>query len=155
MRDRGAAERRMPLARYFFLVGGALLALLFLADTSMPILPLADGANSSPVAIRIHSDLKLPERVVYDTSLPTIVPGQTASAASNAPDPARTDVPAKTREAFAQLPSSDAARVEPPEPRKRQVKQQHQRKSARKRVAPFEFRMARQPHLGWFGNAFW
>jgi hypothetical protein len=34
-------ERRMPLARYFFYVGGVLLALLFIADAYLPKLPVA------------------------------------------------------------------------------------------------------------------
>lgn len=144
----------MPLARYFLLVGGALLALLFLVDASMPILPLADGANSSRATIRIHSDLKLPERVVYDTSLPTIVPGPAANAERDAVGQVVTivAVPAKTQEAFAELQTSDAIRVRPPEARKREVRQ---RKSARKRIAPYEFRMARQPQFGWFGPFIW
>jgi hypothetical protein len=144
----------MPLARYFLLVGGALLALLFLVDASMPILPLADGANSSRATIRINSDLKLPERVVYDTSLPTVVPGPAANAERDAIGQAVTivAVPAKTQDAFAELQTSDAIRVRPPEARKREVRQ---RKSARKRIAPYEFRMARQPQFGWFGPFIW
>ena len=58
-----------------------MLALLFIADACMPRAPVGDRANSNPITIRIHSDLKWPERVVYDTSLPTIVPPRTASAA--------------------------------------------------------------------------
>ena len=147
----------MPLARYFLLVGGALLALLFLADASMPILPLADGASSNRATIRIHSDMKLPERVVYDTSLPTITPGSAANADRDAIGQAVTivAVPAKTLEAFAELQTSDAIRVRPPEARKREVKQQHQRKHARRHVAPYEFRVARQPQFGWFGHVIW
>jgi hypothetical protein len=104
----------MPLARYFLLVGGALLALLFLADACMPILPLADGANSNRATIRIHSEMKLPERVVYDTSLPTIVP--VADSRRDAIGQAVTivGVPVKTQEAFAELQTSDAIRVRPP-----------------------------------------
>src|SRR5262249_32694241 len=114
----------MPLARYFLLVGGALLALLFLADACLPILPLADGANSSRATIRIHSRLKLPERVVYDTNLPTISPGLVANAGRDAIGQAVTivAVPAKAQEAFAELQTSDAIRVRPPEARKREVK---------------------------------
>jgi len=145
----------MPLARYFFLVGGALLALLFFADACMPILPPADAANSSPKTIRIHSEMKLPERVVYDTSLPTITPSAIAGRDAVGQAVTIAYVPAKTEQAFAQLQSSDAVRVRPPESRRRQVKLQHQRKPARKRVAPYEFQMARQPHLDWFGHFTW
>jgi len=69
----------MPLTRYFLLVGGVLLALLFVADAYLPKLPLADTANADLPVIRIHTDRKWPAPVVYDTSLPTIVPAQTAS----------------------------------------------------------------------------
>ena len=69
----------MPLARYFLYVGATLLALLFISDPYLPKLPAADRGNSHPAIIRIHSDHKWPERIVYDTSLPTIVPAQIAS----------------------------------------------------------------------------
>jgi hypothetical protein len=147
----------MPLARYFLFVGGALLALLFIADACMPRVPVGDRANSIPVTIRIHSDLKWPERVVYDTSLPTIVPTRTASTENDVPEPTTTvtDVPTKAREAFAQLQPSDSIQSPPSYARKREVKLQHPRKPARKRAAPHEFLMARQPHLGWFGYSTW
>lgn len=145
----------MPLARYFLYVGGALLALLLVASTSMSISPLADRADSKLVTIRIYSDQKLPERVVYDTRIPTIVPAP--AALGNAPDPATTiaPVPAKTREALAQLPSTDVVHTRAPESRRREVKRQHQRKPARNRVTPQEFRIARQPHFDWFGFNSW
>src|SRR6476620_1225439 len=118
----------MPLARYFLLGGGALLALLFLADDCMPTLPLAYRSNSNRATIRIHSELKLPERVVYDTSLPTITPVPVADSRRDAIGQAVTivAVPAKAQEAFAELQTSDATRVGPPEARKREAKQQHQ-----------------------------
>jgi hypothetical protein len=143
----------MPLARYFLFVSGSLLALLLIVDACLPTLPVAGLANSNPVTIRIHSDLKWPERVVYDTSPATIVPKPIARAESKAADPATTvaDVPAKAREAFAQLQPSDAVQLRPSDARKREVKLQHTRKPARKRAAPQEFLIARQPHFGWFG----
>ena len=69
----------MPLARYFFYVGGVLLALLFILDAYLPELPVAGRENIHLPVIRIHSDRKWPERIVYDTSLPTIVPAPVAS----------------------------------------------------------------------------
>ena len=67
----------MPVARYFLFVGGLLLALLFALDAFAPQ-QVAVAINSVPsidkTVVRIRSDQKLPERVVYDTSLPTIVP---------------------------------------------------------------------------------
>ena len=67
----------MPVARYFLFVGGVLLALLFARDAFAPQQAAVAG-NAAPsidkTVVRIHSDQKWPERVVYDTSLPTIVP---------------------------------------------------------------------------------
>jgi hypothetical protein len=147
----------MPLARYFIYVGGALLALLLIASACLPMLPLAIEASSNPVTIRIHSEQKLPERVVYDTSLPTIAPQAIANAGRNVPDPATTvaDVPIKARETFAQLRPSDAVQLRASDSRKREAKQQHQRKPAKKRKAPHEFMMARPAHYGWFGYGTW
>ena len=62
----------MPLMRYFIFVGGALLALLFIADACLPALPVtvASHSNTDLSVIRIHSDTKWPERVVFDTTRP-------------------------------------------------------------------------------------
>ena len=94
----------MPVARYFLYVGGMLLALLFAADAYLPKSPVAARADAdSPVIrVRIHSDRKWPERVVYDTSLPTIIPAQIATTDSGV---AVADVSTTTqaRQAFAQL----------------------------------------------------
>ena len=65
----------MPLGRYFALIGGVLLALLFLADRYLPQ-PAATPhrAHVDRTVIRLQSDHRWPERIVIDTSLPTIVP---------------------------------------------------------------------------------
>jgi hypothetical protein len=70
----------MPIARYFVIVGGSLLALLlavnwYFADgltgsstlpvEYAPVLPQAEDFN-----IRIHSDHKWPEKLLLDTELP-------------------------------------------------------------------------------------
>ena len=79
----------MPLARYFIFVGGVLLALLFVVDAYLPKLPATVSdraeAGTDKSIIRIHSDRKWPERIVFDTSLPTIVPAVKAEAAALAP----------------------------------------------------------------------
>ena len=84
----------MPVARYFLFVGGVLLALLFGVDAFAPKEPLGTSvATATPVenpTLRIRSDRKWPERVVYDTSLPTIVPPKTettVAAAVPSPEP--------------------------------------------------------------------
>ena len=69
----------MPLARYFFFVGAALLALLFVADAYLPKLPAAERTNVTAglSVIRIHSDRKWPEPVVFDTNLASVAPPTT------------------------------------------------------------------------------
>ena len=62
----------MPLRGYFLWVGGVLLALLLVADVCLPKLPATTTAGTHPSLIRIHSDQKWPERVVYDTSEPVV-----------------------------------------------------------------------------------
>ena len=122
-------ERGMPLARYFLYVGGALLALLFVLDPHRPKLPPPDWGSYRSAIIHIHSDQKWPERIVYDTSLPTVVSAQTANIEANVAAP-EIVASATERAAFAQLPSqlSDA--------KKREPKLQRQRKIAKKRAPP-------------------
>ncbi len=141
----------MPLARYFLFVGGILLALLFVMNAVQPTVPVADTERTDtgldkPI-IRIHSDRKWPEPVVFDTSIPTIVPAQTAKAETIIPPPIPVaDVSAKTRvrETFAQFV--------PPEPKRPDPKPQRKRKIAKIRVAPPMVQVAQQPRFGFFAN---
>jgi hypothetical protein len=151
----------MPVARYFLFVGGVLLALLFLSDAYAPSMPVVSAAETgvNKSVIRIHTDRKWPERVVFDTSLPTIVPAQTVAivpaaavttAASVAAPPVVADVPAKAPalQAFAQL--------KPAEPRKPELKPQHkQRKVAKSRIGPPMVLVAQQPRFGFFDSHTW
>jgi hypothetical protein len=142
----------MPVARYFLFVGGVLLALLFVVDAYLPKLPVtvADraeaGADKS--IIRIHSDRKWPERIVFDTSLPTIIPAVKAEAAVPAPETVA-DVSAKVRvrESFAQFV--------PLEPKKPELKPRPKRKIAKRRAAPPTVLVAQQPQFGFFANNSW
>jgi hypothetical protein len=145
----------MLLARYFLSVGGVLLALLFVADAVVPKMPAAatDGNDigTDKSAIRIHSDRKWPERVVFDTSIPTIVPAQTAKAEAKAeavippPTPvADVSAKARVRESFAQSVS--------PEPKKPEAKLQRKRKIAKSRAAPPMVVVAQQPRFGFFNT---
>ena len=112
---------------------------------------------NSPV-VRIHSDRKWPERIVFDTTLPTIVPAQTAIVEDRAASPATvTDVSVKEREreAFALMQPSDAKRLEPTDPGRRELKPQRQRKIVKRHVMPRSVLVARQPQFGWFGNTIW
>jgi uncharacterized membrane protein len=149
----------MPLARYFLLVGGALLLVFLVAGAWLPSLPAVERVEAQRATIRIHSEKKLPERVVFDTSAPTvahpIAPMMAAPAAPSPPSAA--DVSAKARQAFAQLQSSDAGRANVAEPKRPESKSTTSRKSeTRKRAAaPRKIRLARQPQFDWFGGRMW
>jgi hypothetical protein len=67
----------VPLLRYFLFVGSALLALLFLADWYWPAANSDDRTQEASLdkqILRIRSAQKWPQKVVIDTSIPTIVP---------------------------------------------------------------------------------
>ncbi len=153
----------MPLARYFFFVGAVLLALLFVADEYLPKLPAAERTNAAAglSVIRIHSDRKWPERVVFDTTLPPITPATTGIKEAKVPAPASVaDVSAKVRvrEVFAQLrlPPSSSAQLQPADLRKPEPKLQPRRKTvARSHIGPPIILVAQQPRVGLFGNNFW
>ena len=147
----------MPLARYFLYVGGVLLTLLFILDAYLPKFPVMETQANLPV-IRIHSDRKWPERIVFDTSLPTIISAPTAIAEDRVPGPGKiADVSAKEREreAFALMQPSDTRRLQPADPGKRELKLQRQRKIAKRHVMPRSVLVARRPNFGWFGNMIW
>src|SRR5262249_2468572 len=106
----------MPLLRYFMYVGGALLTLLLVANVVLPQepLPATLTSGSDLPTIRIRSERKLPEKVVFDTSVPvnvtaptakTIVAAAPVAAAPIVVPPAVAEISAKARvrEAFAQL----------------------------------------------------
>lgn len=142
----------MPLMRYFVFVGGALLALLLIANACLPALPVAEASHSASATdlsvIRIHSDRKWPERVVFDTTLPTITPAPAPVVAQAAVAQEKVAaVPSKggVREAFAQLPSN-SGRLGP----KRKTKS-----VARNVVGPQRMLMAQQPPVVLFGNNIW
>jgi len=142
----------MLLARYFLFVGVVLLALLFAADAYLPKLSAAARADAGLPVVRIHilSDRKWPERIVYDTSLPTIIPTQIANTDADVTVPVTVaDVWTTTqvREAFAQLQPSDSKKLEP--------KPQHKRKIARSRAAPPMVLMAQRFQFGWYGHSVW
>ncbi|MCP3400725.1 hypothetical protein [Bradyrhizobium sp. CCGB20] len=173
----------MPIFRYFVFVGGALLALLFAADYVLPSQPVAQAvataSNDQPL-IRIRSDRHLPERVVLDTSQPTIAAPAVKTAAVVAPQPpeavspalAEMSAKARVRETFAQFtpaPKADAARktdarpqvqaqAQLPQTQVPQIQAQPKRKVVRAHPAPQQGRpmmlVAQQPHFGLF-NSTW
>ncbi|WP_441260000.1 hypothetical protein AB7008_30350 [Bradyrhizobium sp. 521_C7_N1_3] len=161
----------MPIFRYFVFVGGALLALLFVADYVLPSQPVAQAivsaSNDQPL-IRIRSDRHLPERVVLDTSQPTlaapavktaaVVAPQVQEAAS--PELAEMSAKARVRETFAQFTPApkDAARKADAKPQAQaqppQATAQPKRKVARSHPAPQQGRpmmmVAQRPQFGFF-----
>jgi hypothetical protein len=131
----------MPLARYFLFVGVALLALLFAVDAYLPKLPATEAstAGADLSVIRIHSAQKWPERVVIDTTLPTITPPTTAMRVVNIPPASLASVPEKSRvrEAVAKKP---------------EARRKH-RTIARGYFGSQPIRLAQQPRFGFFGNS--
>jgi hypothetical protein len=160
----------MPVARYFLFVGGALLALLFLIDAYVPSQAVVASHAAPSIdrnVVRIRSDQKLPERVVYDTSLPTIVPPAAKTQVAAIPPRPAADpmVQARARDSFAQLVPAEAKKLEkqigPPAqtPRKRKIARTHapQPISPQPMFSPQPtMRFAQQQqHFGFFGNSTW
>jgi hypothetical protein len=160
----------MPIFRYFVFVGGALLALLFTVGWVLPAPPVAQSivsaSNDAPL-IRIRSDRKPLERVVLDTSQPTIVPPAVQTAAvvtapqqsgrTNAsPELTEMSAKARVRETFAQFVAKGEGPSAKPQA---QAPAQPKRKVVRTRSVPPPgsrpmFMVAQQPHFGLF-NMTW
>ena len=67
----------MPIARYFAVVGTALAAVLLITSWSLPESPASFPDRPEIIeraAIRIRSDRKWPEKIVLDTTQPTMPP---------------------------------------------------------------------------------
>ena len=153
----------MPVARYFLFVGGLLLALLLAIDALVPqqaVVASQAAPSVDKTVVRIRSDQKPPERVVYDTSLPTIVPPPTKTAQAVAP-PVPAAAPAsdaatqaRVRETFAQFVPAEAKKPEPQVQRKRKI-------AKSRPVPPMQFaqppqmRVAQQSQFGFFGGSNW
>jgi hypothetical protein len=112
----------MPLLRYFTYVGGALMALLFVASYLFPEAPMVPAHDAVRPVIRIVSDKVGPPRVDFDTRLQ--LPPVT-SALSIMP------LRAPPREAMAQLapPHAAAAVAAPAAP----IKSEHKKTRIAKR----------------------
>jgi len=147
----------MPVARYFLFVGGVLLALLFALDAFAPqqVAVASSAPSIDKTVVRIRSDQKPPERVVYDMSLPTIVPPVAKIQIAAAPVAPLVDAnaQARVRDTFAQFVPAEAKKlekqIEPQAPRKRRVARVAKPRSAQ----PMQF--AQQQHFGFFGNNTW
>ena len=142
----------MPLARYFFFIGGVLLALIFLVDAGSPKLVVADktDAASNFPAQRIRSDRKWPDPIVFDTSLPTIVPAAPVVIEASVPgSPITAEISAKARvgDTFAQVRPSDEKKPEAKLPPKRKVVRNY---APRNYAPPRMVVVAQQPRFGFF-----
>jgi hypothetical protein len=150
----------MPVARYFLFAGGVLLALLLAIDALVPqqaIVASEAAPSVNKTIVRIRSDQKLPERVVYDTSLPTIVPPPTMTAQAVAPlVPAAGDATAQTRvrETFAQYVPAEAKKPEPQVQRKRKIAKIRPAQPMQFGQQP-QMRVAQQSQFGFFGGPRW
>ena len=153
-RSAAAMAPTMPVSRYLLYVGGALLAVLFVADSSLPDRPAGHGGPGPSATIRIHSEQKLPERVVLDTSQPTIGPTEIAKLEAGAP-PGANSPQTRAREVFAQLQPPDAERLQSRQSMKPEAKPQRQTKIARRHTERRIRLVARPPQYGWFGYQVW
>ena len=162
----------MPVARYFLFVGGVLLALLVVIGSYVPQPPVetavSTGANtdSDKPFIRINSERKWPEAVVFDTTHPPAVAAPVAVAA-NVPAPApEISANARVREAYAQFQPSNLKQMhsskqvqaqvqpQPPVAKIAQSKPQPKRRVAKNHMGPPMMLAAQQPqpHFGFFFN---
>jgi hypothetical protein len=152
----------MPVMRYFLYVGGVLLALLFVGNAFVPKSEVMRSASATTDAIdlpviRIHSDRKWPERVVFDTSAPvpviaaTPAPAPAIEASVPAPSTAAAMSPkARVRETFAQFVS--------PEPKKPQQKPRSKNRIAKSRFAPMpvaQHQFLQHQRFAFSPNNFW
>ena len=151
----------MLVLRYFGYVGGSLLALLLVCNAvfTKPALPDVLSSNPEQPAIRIHSDKKWPERVVFDTSMAPVAASATIAQAATLASP-KAEAPsitakARVREAFAQFTPAEPKRDAKADLRA-QAQVQPKRKVAT-RVAKVHVGRplvlaSQQPRFGWFDN---
>jgi hypothetical protein len=135
----------MPLLRYFTYVGGALVALLFVASYLFPEAPTVPAHDAVRPVIRIVSDRVGPPRVDFDTRLQ--LPPVT-SALSIMP------LRAPSREAMAQLAPPHAAVADAPSaaPIKSEPKIEHKKSKIARR--PDRQLIGAYPHFAAYPPAF-
>jgi hypothetical protein len=134
-------------------VGGSLLALLFVADAYAPAQPVAARADTIVAenpTLRIRSDHKWPQAIVFDTTQPTIVPPPVLKADAGVTAPANVaeiSPRARVRETFAQFVPVEAKSEPKLQPRKRKIAKY----TAGSRMA----QVAQPARFGVFGNNIW
>ena len=149
----------VPLGRYFLWVGSVLLALLFVADWIWPsAVPVpanevvaaqapTDPANS--MILRIQSTRKWPDKIVFDTSIPTIVPPPAAAIAAPAVAANTAASPLNARAEMKQA-------VPPASPPRKRVAKVHHR-NARPAVSTLAYANPAAPHWSssWSNSPHW
>ena len=152
---RGRQAAGMPLRSYVLSVGGVLLALLFAADGLLPR-PSATGivSGTEPPRIRIHSERKGPEAIVFDTTQPTIVPSSTARPEADVADATVAAPEAAVRRSFAQVVPARPAQAGGDAPRKISARisarHPHKREVATIRIRPSLSFAAENARFGFF-----
>ncbi|WP_424579503.1 MULTISPECIES: hypothetical protein [Bradyrhizobium] len=144
---------------YFWKVGAALLALLFVADFCLPKAAVTEKTAVEQPAILIHSDRKWPERVVLDTTMRAIVAiASTPSITEPTPlVPATAPVIRAETPALANALAMARSDLPPREAveRKRLRKMQHVATRSKRHGAPLMVLATRPPQLGWLGYRYW
>ena len=156
----GTGTTGMPLLAYLWKVGAALLLLLFVADYCLPRAPIPEQTPVDRPAIRIHSDRKWPERIVFNTRSPTvaaapavqIIPDVAMSSGTTELPVNRMDIPTVAN-ALAMLPRTDT-RVPESVDRKRHRKL-HVAARPRRHALPQTLVAWRQGQSAWFGIRAW
>jgi hypothetical protein len=118
----------VPLGRYFLWVGSVLLAMMFIAGWIWPSVapaPINEVAaarepatSANSMMLRIQSARKWPDKIVFDTSIPTIVPPPTLASAT---------VPAAAASASATSPLEARAEMKQAAPPPKRVAKVHRR----------------------------
>lgn len=143
----------MLLLAYFRNVGAVLLALLLIADFYLATPPVTERAATHSPVIQVHSQRKLPEPVIFDTTqivLAAVAPAQWDRNPS-AP-PAAREMPidrvdtSGVRASFALAPRAESYRATSAE-RKKRYSARAPRRNARHQI----ILAARQGQFGWFG----
>ena len=137
-------ECGMPLARYFVYVGSVLLALLFVSDACLPKLPVIETSEPRLPVIRIYSEQRGPQRLVFDTRM--IIPPPNGNMVASAVG----DVPVSSWSALAQMRPSDPHTVRSIDPKT--PGQPLSRKVAKHRSAQGTRVGTWQPQYDWFGS---
>ena len=107
----------MPIARYFMVVGSALVVLLLIAGWSLPE-PRPSFADRPEIIdraiIRIRSERKWPEKVVLDTHQPTFAqPSIAVAPAQQSAEPLPDEMTDQTRvDALVAKPNPDARPID-------------------------------------------